>query len=96
MLALKSLLYQAVDMFFYILYLLIFVRIIISWLPIGRDISIVRLIYSFTEPILGPIRNMIEKSPLGGGLMLDFSPIIALFVMNIVKMIILTIIVSIF
>lgn len=96
MLVLKSVLYQAVDMFFYILYLLIFVRIIISWLPIGRDNSLVRLIYSFTEPILGPIRNMIEKSPIGGGMMLDFSPIIALFVMNIVKMVILAIIVSVF
>ena len=96
MLGLKSVLYQAVDMFFYILYLLIFVRIIISWLPIGRDNSLVSLIYTFTDPILGPIRSMIEKSPLGGGMMLDFSPIIALFVMNIVKMIVLAIIVSIF
>ena len=94
MLGLKSVLYQAVDTFFYVLYLLILVRIIISWLPISRDNSIVRLIYSFTEPILGPIRNMISKSPLGGGLMLDSSPIIALFAMNIVKMIIMTLIIS--
>ena len=88
------LLYRAVDMFFYILYILIFIRVIISWLPISYDNGFFKILYSFTEPILGPIRNMMNKSPLGGGLMIDFSPIIALFIMNIVKIFCLSIITS--
>ena len=55
-----------------------------SWLPLGQG-PITQLIYSLTEPILGPIRNLIHKSPLGGGMMLDFSPVIALFVMELLK-----------
>lgn len=58
---------------------LIFVRIILSWVPfLGRDNPIVNIIYSLTEPILAPIREIIRKSPIGNaGMMLDFSPVIA-------------------
>ena len=79
----ESLLIQAIGKFFQILYYLILIRIILSWLPgLGRS-SIGVLIYNFTEPILGPVRDMIDRSPIGGGMMLDFSPVIALFIMNI-------------
>lgn len=83
----QALLLNAVDVFFRVIYILIFVRIILSWLPIGRGGGIGELLYALTEPILGPIRSMLDRSPIGGGMMLDFSPIIALFVMDIVEMI---------
>ena len=68
---------QAVEYFAWFLRMLIFARIILSWIPIGRGSAAVRLIYSTTEPLLAPIRSLIQKSPLGGpGMMLDFSPII--------------------
>jgi len=79
----ESLMIQAIDKFFQILYYLILIRIILSWIPSLRDSSIGRVIYNFTEPILGPVRGMIDNSPIGGGMMLDFSPVIALFIMNI-------------
>lgn len=79
----ESLIIQAIDKFFQILYYLILIRIILSWIPALRDTAIGNLIYSFTEPILGPVRQMIDSSPIGGGMMLDFSPVIALFIMNI-------------
>lgn len=84
----QVILINTVDMFFYLLELLIFVRIILSWLPIGADNLIIQMLYTLTEPVLGPIREMMSRSPLGGGIGLDFSPIIALFVMNIIKMMI--------
>lgn len=86
--SLQPILFRTVDMFFALLEWLIFARIIISWLPIGRDNIIVGMLYTLTEPILGPIREMMRRSPLGGGIGLDFSPVIALFVMNIIEMII--------
>jgi len=82
-----SVLYKAVDIFFEVIYILIFVRIVLSWISLPNN-SFSSLIYSLTEPILGPVRRMLNRSPLGGGMMLDFSPIIALFFMNIAKLVI--------
>ena len=81
----EALLVQAIGLFFYLLEMLIFVRIILSWLPIGYNNPIVRFLYTMTEPILGPVRDMLEKSPLGGGYGLDFSPIFALILMRLVQ-----------
>lgn len=65
---------------------LIFVRVILSWFPIRKDSAPVQLLYALTEPILGPIRNILFKSPLGGpGMMLDFSPIIAFFLIEVLQ-----------
>lgn len=91
----QLILIRGVNLFFEFLYFVILARIILSWLPIGRGSAISNLLYSLTEPILGPIRAMIDKSPLGGGMMLDFSPIIALFIMNLVKMLIISLLSSI-
>jgi len=55
---------------------LIFARVIISWLPIDRDNPIVQFLYQVTEPVLAPVRNLIDRSSMGGGLMVDFSPIV--------------------
>lgn len=84
--SLQMLLMQALDVFFYVLELLIFIRIILSWLPIGYGNSIMRLIYNLTEPILGPVRGMVERSPIGGGIGLDISPVFALILLRLVKM----------
>lgn len=76
-------LYKSIDLFFYIIELLIFARIIFSFLNIGPGNSIVRIVYELTEPILGPARELINKSGINTG-MFDFSPIIALIILRIV------------
>lgn len=64
---------------------LIIIRVLLSWVRISRDNIAVRFVYNMTEPILGPIRNLIYKSPIGGpGSMLDFSPIIACIAIDMV------------
>ena len=82
--SIQALLISAIGVFFYVLEILIFVRILFSWLPfgVGYNSSIGRLLYQLTEPIL---RNMVDKSPLGGGMGLDFSPIFALILMRLVQ-----------
>ena len=92
----QNLLLQAVDKFFSLLYFLILIRIILSWIPGLRDSGFGRIIYELTEPILGPIRRMLDNSPIGGGMMLDFSPIIALFIMKIISVILQSIITAVF
>lgn len=86
---LQFLLVRAVDLFFYVMELLIFGRILLSWLPLGYNNPIGQFLYTMTEPILGPCRRMLDKSPLGGGMMLDFSPVIALILMMLTKQLIL-------
>lgn len=81
----EALLIQAIGLFFYFLEILIFVRILLSWFPIGYNSAIGRFLYQMTEPILGPVRNMVDKSPLGGGYGLDFSPVFALILMRLVQ-----------
>lgn len=85
--SIQTLLISAIGVFFYVLEILIFVRILFSWLlfGIGYNSRIGRLLYQLTEPILGPVRKMVDKSPLGGGMGLDFSPIFALILMRLVQ-----------
>lgn len=81
----EALLVQAIGLFFYFLEILIFVRIILSWFVRGYNSGIGRFLYNMTEPILGPVRDMVNRSPLGGGFGLDFSPIFALILMRLVQ-----------
>ncbi|MCL2873517.1 MAG: YggT family protein [Defluviitaleaceae bacterium] len=82
---------EALNWFFYILHVLIFVRVILSWVRIGRNSPFGAIVFALTEPILSPIRHALSKSPLGGpGMMLDFSPIIALLLLQAAQMVVLS------
>ena len=63
----QVLLLNSIATFFKLIYFLILIRIILSWIPVLNQSSIGALIYNITEPILGPIRHMIDRSPIGGG-----------------------------
>lgn len=81
-----SILITTIRYFCNVLYILILIRVLISWFPVARGSRPVQILYALTEPILGPIRSIIQKSPLGGpGMMLDFSPIIAFFLIQLVQ-----------
>ncbi|MGD9581574.1 MAG: YggT family protein [Vampirovibrionia bacterium] len=61
--------------------LLLIVRIVLSWFPgINWNAGFFRILDSITEPILTPFRRLIP--PIGG--MLDISPIVPLFLINII------------
>ncbi len=91
-----DILVSALGIFYQILTFAILIRCIISWLPISINNFFVKIIYALTEPLLGPVRRLIEKSPLGGGMMIDFSPVIAYFILYFVYIILVRIIYSIF
>ena len=59
-----------------IFYFAILARVLLSWFRIGPGnpfVTVVRVIFAITDPILLPIRRM-----LPGTGMFDFSPVIAL------------------
>ena len=63
---------------FYIL--LIFLRVIFSWLNVSYSHRWMRLLVTATEPLLGPLRRAI---PLIGGF--DVSPIVALLIVQVLQ-----------
>lgn len=76
---------------FNILYFLFLFRIIFSF--IGRNMSpespiarVGEFIYELTEPILAPIRKVVP--PIGG--MIDITPLIALFILRIIRSFLIT------
>ena len=68
---------------FGLLELAILLECIASWIPEIQGNKFISLIHNFTYPVLDPFRRLQDKfSP---GLPMDFSPIIALFVIDVLK-----------
>ncbi|MGH2451697.1 MAG: YggT family protein [Candidatus Limnocylindria bacterium] len=62
-----------------VLTIAIFVRVIVSWIRIQLPFGLGEFVFSVTEPILAPIRRAL---PFMGGI--DFSPFIAIILIEIV------------
>ena len=61
---------------------LLFLRIVLSWFPLNPDgfvATVQRGLYAVTEPVLAPIRAMLPPMRMGG-MGLDLSPMIVMFV----------------
>lgn len=69
-----------VDLLFQVYTLMLFARILCSWVPAWQQHRVVQFIGFYTDPYLNLFRRFIP--PLG---MIDISPIIALFALGIVR-----------
>jgi YggT family protein len=67
-----------IDILYNIYFYMIFIYILMSWLPNARENFIGELLAKLVEPYLSPFRKIIP--PLFG--MVDISPIVALFVLR--------------
>ena len=65
----------------------IFGRVILSWVPTRLPWGLNDFLYSVTEPLLGPIRRAL---PIAGGM--DFSPLIALVLLQLAEQLLLRIV----
>lgn len=72
----SGLLHLVIDLFFRLLILAIFVRVILSWLPLPPGNPFTRFFTNLTDPILMPIAKRIPAGVVG---FFDLSLIIALF-----------------
>ena len=66
-----------------VLFIAMIGRVVMSWVNVGPSSSfypIASIIYQITEPILAPLRKILPKFG-----MLDFSPMVALFLIRIVQ-----------
>ena len=71
---------QIVDKIFLIYFILLFIRILSSWLPELQQTRFMQFIAFYTDPYLNFFRSFIP--PLG---MLDISPIVAFISLNLIE-----------
>lgn len=67
---------QLIELLYFVFTLLILARVLMSWVqidPYGPLGSVAEVIFTLTEPVLAPVRNLMP--PMSG---MDFSPIIVL------------------
>ena len=69
-----------INLLFKILKIILISRIILSWFPNNRFNPIINVIYTLSDPILDPFRQLIK--PING---IDFSPIILFFLLNLMQ-----------
>jgi YggT family protein len=65
--------------------LVIFARVILSWVNADPYNPIVRFIYNITEPVLAPIRQLLPTERIG----IDFSPFIIILIIQLIQRVLL-------
>jgi YggT family protein len=76
---------------FWVYVILIFIRILLSWIPRIPYNPVLRGIIGFVHDVTDPFLNLFRRvlPPVGGGgIAIDLSPIIALIVLYIVEIIV--------
>ena len=82
------LLFQVIDMVFNILQIIIIVRVALSCISHNPSNQFIRIIYQVSEPILKPIREILPITGMG----FDLSPIVAFFLLGLLKKILLAVV----
>ena len=71
----------AIEWFTGILRICMFARAILSWFPNTQQGFMFAFLSAITEPFISPVRRLLQKTPLGGG-MIDFSFIIVFLLLS--------------
>lgn len=79
-----NVIYYAIQFAGSVMQFFILLRVIFSWLQIKPSNIMIRFVYNITEPILAPIRNLINKMGGSGQMVrLDLSPLIAILFLQV-------------
>ena len=65
---------------------LMLMRAIISWLPFEEDHPLVTFLYAVTEPVIMPVRAVINRLGLFEGLPIDMSFLITFMLLSVLEM----------
>jgi len=77
---------QLLEMLALAAFIIVFGRVLLSWIDPRSEKPVSQFVYKITEPFLAPIRNALPQT---GGF--DFSPMIVLFVLFLVMQVLRTI-----
>ncbi|MDI3540949.1 MAG: YggT family protein [Thermosediminibacterales bacterium] len=85
--------YRTINLIFDVISLLILIRVILSWIRPYPSHPSIRFVYEVTEPILEPIRQILSRLiPSYRTSPIDFSPVIAIFLLRLIRNIIIDIV----
>jgi YggT family protein len=73
---------QLVDIALGLYSFIIIARALISWVRLDPYHPIVRFLHEATEPVLAPVRRLMP-----GGMMMDFSPLIVIILISVLRQI---------
>lgn len=76
----------ALNILFNLLQDAIIIDALLSWIYRGSGNAFIDILHSITEPFLAPSRRILEK--LLPNMMIDFSPILAIFIIRILQFVI--------
>lgn len=79
---------ETIMIFIRVVNFLIIVRALFSWFSRDYSNPIYNILHQLTEPILAPFRLLQEKIGVGG--MIDFSPIMAILALDILRRVVWT------
>lgn len=79
---------SALNYLIWIIVVLIFLRSILSWFPGGSESKTGSILFTLTEPILGPIRRVFMKFEFARSSPFDFSPVVAILLLFLLQTII--------
>lgn len=91
----KYLFGNIIQIVFYILNVLILIRILLSWVPFDRSNKYIKMLFTVTDPILEPCKSLIQRVGINMG-MIDISPIVAFLLLQLLEKILLFLVYSIF
>lgn len=78
-----------IELVYIVIFSLIMIRMVLSWImPYGGN-EFSRLIYQLTEPMLKPFRAVIPLGNMGG---IDIAPLVLFLILNIVRSILITLV----
>jgi len=77
---------QFVSVFLSILQFLMLVRAIMSWLPLDEDSNVVNFVMMVTEPVIVPVRMLLDRFEWVHELPIDISFLIAFMLLSILQM----------
>ncbi len=90
-----SILIRSFNTLFNVIEILILARIVLSYLRNIISPKIYNVLYQLTEPILYPIRELLNRIGLNKG-MIDFSPIFAFILINILRSVVIRLLSSLY
>ncbi|MBR6709700.1 MAG: YggT family protein [Clostridia bacterium] len=64
---------------------LIFIRVVLSWLPLDEDGPIVSFICLVTDPVLLPIRALLDRIPAFANSPIDLSNMFAIMILALLQ-----------
>ncbi|MHB0936310.1 MAG: YggT family protein [Armatimonadota bacterium] len=73
---------------FYVLWVMILVNVVLSWIPTAQWHPLGRFLLAVTEPLLKPFRRLIPPVRISDNVGLDLTPIIAIAVLYVAYLIV--------